>query len=83
MSKFSLTPFLVCSMRADNDSPLTKLRSRTLYGRPDFSQIFGSLAKSIEDGSYLPGREARLKNRVGVYYCGVSLSAGPLMWGGD
>ncbi|KAI9639408.1 ferric reductase NAD binding domain-containing protein [Dioszegia hungarica] len=50
--------------------PLTKLRSRTLYGRPDFHSFFANLATSIDNGSYLPGREARLKNRVGVYYCG-------------
>lgn len=60
---------------ADSFSPLTKLRSRTLYGRPDFHSFFANLATSIDNGSYLPGREARLKNRVGVYYCGVSLSS--------
>ena len=52
-------------------SPLTLLRTRTLFGRPSFSQIFGSLTESIENGSYLPGREATLKTRLGVYFCGV------------
>jgi hypothetical protein len=45
-----------------------------MYGRPPFEQIFGSLAQSIEAGQYLPGREATLKTRLGVYFCGVRLS---------
>lgn len=53
-------------------SPLTLLRSRTLFGRPSFNQIFSSLTQSIESGQYLPGREATLKTRLGVYFCGVS-----------
>ena len=54
-------------------SPLTLLRTRTMFGRPDFKQIFQSLTASIDGGSYLVGREATLKTRLGVYYCGVSL----------
>ncbi|ORX35783.1 ferric reductase NAD binding domain-domain-containing protein [Kockovaella imperatae] len=50
--------------------PLTLLRTRTLFGRPDFQQIFSALAASINGGSYLVGREATLKTRLGVYYCG-------------
>ncbi|EIW70423.1 hypothetical protein TREMEDRAFT_68048 [Tremella mesenterica DSM 1558] len=50
--------------------PLTLLRSRTLFGRPDFRQIFSSLSNSIENGSYLQGREASLRTRLGVYFCG-------------
>ncbi|ORY32825.1 FAD-binding domain-domain-containing protein [Naematelia encephala] len=52
------------------NDPLTLLRSRTLFGRPDFRQIFTSLAQTIESGSYLPGREASLKSRIGVFFCG-------------
>lgn len=54
-----------------DDSPLTLLRSRTHFGRPEFRHIFASLVKGIEGGSYLPGREATLKTRLGVYFCGV------------
>lgn len=52
-------------------SPLTLLRTRTLFGRPRFDEIFPSLTEAIEKGSYLPGREASLKSKVGVYFCGV------------
>ncbi|WWC62059.1 uncharacterized protein I303_104648 [Kwoniella dejecticola CBS 10117] len=52
--------------------PLTLLQSRTLFGRPNYRQIFTSLISSIESGSYLPGREATLKTRMGVYFCGPS-----------
>lgn len=43
-----------------------------MFGRPDFGQIFTALARSIDGGEYLPGKEASLKTRLGVYYCGVS-----------
>ena len=49
---------------------ITSLRSRTMFGRPNFPQIFGSVRDSIEAGSYLPGRESSLKTKVGVFYCG-------------
>ncbi|WVF71263.1 hypothetical protein IAT40_006066 [Kwoniella sp. CBS 6097] len=52
--------------------PLTLLQSRTLFGRPNYTQIFRSLVQSIESGGYLPGREATLKTRLGVFFCGPS-----------
>ncbi|OCF60711.1 hypothetical protein L486_00349 [Kwoniella mangroviensis CBS 10435] len=55
--------------------PLTLLQSRTLFGRPNYKQIFHSLISSIESGSYLPGREATLKSRLGVYFCGPNALA--------
>lgn len=48
-----------------------------MYGRPPFEQIFSSLTQSIEAGHYLPGREATLKTRLGVYFCGVRFFASP------
>ena len=45
-----------------------------MYGRPPFEQIFSSLTQSIEAGHYLPGREATLKTRLGVYFCGVRIA---------
>lgn len=54
------------------ESPLTLLKSRTLFGRPGFAQIFSGLATNIENGSYLQGREATLRTRLGVFFCGVS-----------
>ncbi|WVW83996.1 hypothetical protein I302_106021 [Kwoniella bestiolae CBS 10118] len=55
--------------------PLTLLQSRTLFGRPNYKQIFNSLISGIESGSYLPGREATLKTRLGIYFCGPSALA--------
>jgi len=50
--------------------PLTLLRSRTTFGRPDWMAIYGRLKHTIENGSYLPGADAQLKTRVGTYFCG-------------
>ena len=50
--------------------PLTNLRSRTHFGRPDWKHIFTSIRSGIEGGGYLPGSESSLKTTVSVYYCG-------------
>jgi NADPH oxidase len=55
--------------------PLTLLRTRTMYGRPDWKAIFGRLRNSIELGQYLPGSTSQLKTRVGVYFCGPPVLA--------
>jgi len=52
--------------------PLTLLRSRTLYGRPDWKSIYTRLRMAIESGQYLPGREASLKTSVSTFFCGPS-----------
>lgn len=54
---------------ADYD-PLTLLRTRTMYGRPDWKTIFSRIRSAIETGQYLPGQNAELKTRVGTYFCG-------------
>ena len=46
--------------------PLTLLRSRTMFGRPDWKSIYTNLRMAIEGGRYLPGREASLKTGVRV-----------------
>jgi hypothetical protein len=46
--------------------PLTLLRSRTTFGRPNWMAIYGGLKTSIEAGEYLPGSQSQLKARVGV-----------------
>lgn len=46
--------------------PLTLLRSRTMFGRPDWKSIYGRMREAIETGQYLPGTNAQLKTRVGV-----------------
>lgn len=50
--------------------PLTLLRSRTLFGRPDWKTIYGNIKQAVESGQYLPGTNAQLKTKVGTYFCG-------------
>ncbi|KZW02592.1 NADPH oxidase isoform 1 [Exidia glandulosa HHB12029] len=50
--------------------PLTLLRTRTMYGRPDWKTIYGRIRMAIETGQYLPGQNAELKVKVGTYFCG-------------
>jgi len=49
--------------------PLTLLRTRTLFGRPDFKNIYSRLRQSIESGQYLPGATS-VRTTVGTYFCG-------------
>jgi NADPH oxidase len=55
--------------------PLTLLRSRTMYGRPDWTAVYTNIRQAIEGGSYLPGASSQLKTRVGTYFCGPSAMA--------
>lgn len=41
------------SVGTDRD-PLTELRSRTNFGRPNFARLFGGLRDGIIDGTYMP-----------------------------
>ncbi|CAK5274328.1 unnamed protein product [Mycena citricolor] len=50
--------------------PLTLLRTRTSFGRPDWSTILGSMSQAIQDGHYLPGSSEQLKTKVGTFFCG-------------
>ena len=50
--------------------PLTLLRSRTMFGRPDWNAIYGKMREAIDNGSYLPGSKSQLKTTVGTYFCG-------------
>ncbi|KLO13975.1 NADPH oxidase [Schizopora paradoxa] len=50
--------------------PLTLLRTRTMFGRPDWKSIFGRMRQAIETGQYLPGSSSQLKTTVGTYFCG-------------
>lgn len=59
---------------ADYD-PLTLLRSRTMFGRPDWNGIYSRMKQVIENGQYLPGSSAQLKTKVGTYFCGPSVLA--------
>ena len=58
--------------------PLTELRSRTNFGRPDFKRLFSAMRDGIRDGSYmggLKGEDERETAHVGVYFCGPNAAA--------
>jgi len=55
--------------------PLTLLRSRTMFGRPDWMAIYGQMRQAIESGQYLPGSKSQLKTTVGTYFCGPGVLA--------
>ncbi|KAG2044924.1 ferric reductase NAD binding domain-containing protein [Suillus americanus] len=59
---------------ADYD-PLTLLRTRTMFGRPDWKSIYRRIREAIEIGQYLPGSSAQLKTKVGTYFCGPGVLA--------
>lgn len=46
--------------------PLSLLRTRTMFGRPDWKIIYRRIREAIEIGQYLPGSTAQLKTKVGV-----------------
>jgi NADPH oxidase len=52
--------------------PLTLLRSRTMYGRPDWMTIYGQIKSAVEAGQYIPGINSQLRTKVGTYFCGPS-----------
>lgn len=54
--------------------PLTELKSRTNFGRPDFGRLFETMADGIVDKSYLSGLEGDMRTNVGVYFCGMFYS---------
>jgi hypothetical protein len=55
--------------------PLTLLRTRTMFGRPDWMTIYGQMRQAIESGQYIPGSTSQLKTKVGVSF---SFSTSPL-----
>ena len=62
------------SVGADVD-PLTELKSRTRFGRPQFPRLFGAMRDGIVDGSYISGMGGNLHTDVGVYFCGPNVAA--------
>ena len=62
------------SVGTDKD-PLTELKSRTNFGRPDFKRLLCGMRDGIQDRTYMNGLEGNLKKEVGVYFCGPSVAA--------
>ncbi len=54
--------------------PLTELKSRTNFGRPDFAKLFEGMRDGITNRTYLNGLEGNVRTNVGVYFCGMSTS---------
>ncbi|KAF2100606.1 hypothetical protein NA57DRAFT_37223 [Rhizodiscina lignyota] len=59
--------------------PLTELRSRTNFGRPDFTKLLCAMRDGILDGAYMGVDKERGKGeqhaKVGVYFCGPNAAA--------
>jgi len=55
--------------------PLTELKSRTNFGRPDFARLFSTMRDGILDRTYLNGLEGDMRTNVGVYFCGPNVAA--------
>ncbi|RDX55749.1 NADPH oxidase [Lentinus brumalis] len=55
--------------------PLTLLRTRTMFGRPDWKAIYSRMSQAIQTGQYVPGTNAQLKSKVGTYFCGPGVLA--------
>lgn len=62
------------SVGTDKD-PLTELKSRTNFGRPDFAKLLCGMRDGIMDRSYMSGLESSLRTDVGVYFCGPNVAA--------
>jgi NADPH oxidase 1 len=56
------------------NDPLTGLKSRTHYGRPNWKAMFTGMRDGIERGTYIRGL-AGMRTKVGVYFCGPSALA--------
>ncbi|KAK0747820.1 FAD-binding domain-containing protein [Apiosordaria backusii] len=55
--------------------PLTELKARTNFGRPNFGRIFQSMSEGIQNRTYISGLEGNMRTTVGVYFCGPSAAA--------
>lgn len=66
---------IVLNSIGTNRDPLTELRSRTNFGRPDFKKLFTGMRNGIRAGTYMPGFEDHRTVEVGVYFCGPSVAA--------
>ncbi|KAL5345781.1 hypothetical protein ACLOAV_009535 [Pseudogymnoascus australis] len=62
------------SVGSDVD-PLTELKTRTNFGRPDFHRLLTGMREGIMDRTYISGLEGSMRTNVGVYFCGPSQAA--------
>jgi NADPH oxidase len=56
--------------------PLTELKTRTNFGRPDFKRLFGAMRDGLLDRTFMSGLDSSAtRTDVGVYFCGPSAAA--------
>ncbi|KAI9822220.1 MAG: hypothetical protein M1832_003043 [Thelocarpon impressellum] len=55
--------------------PLTELKTRTNFGRPNFEGLLKAMRDGILDQTYIGGLEGSIKTNVGVYFCGPNGAA--------
>lgn len=55
--------------------PLTELRSRTNFGRPDFKRLFTAMRLGLLDQTYMSGLQSVSVTEIGVYFCGPNTAA--------
>ncbi|PYH89672.1 hypothetical protein BO71DRAFT_103412 [Aspergillus ellipticus CBS 707.79] len=55
--------------------PLTELRSRTNFGRPDFKRLFTAMRDGLQEQTYLTGLHVNSTTQIGVYFCGPNAAA--------
>ncbi|MBW0475884.1 hypothetical protein O181_015599 [Austropuccinia psidii MF-1] len=55
--------------------PLTGLKARTHFGRPQWADIFERVKIGILEGSLFLGQESSLRTKVGVFCCGPNALA--------
>ncbi|KKA30710.1 hypothetical protein TD95_004195 [Thielaviopsis punctulata] len=65
---------MINSVGSDHD-PLTELKARTNFGRPNFERMFCSIRDSIMTRSYMTGFDGSMNTTIGVYFCGPSAAA--------
>jgi len=68
------TQNIVLNSVGSSVDPLTELKSRTNFGRPNFVKLFTAMRDGIMDRSYLSGLESAMKTTVGVYFCGPTVA---------
>lgn len=66
------TQNIVLNSAGTATDPLTELKSRTNFGRPDFTRLFTGMRNGILNGTYLTDLEEDMRTNVGVYFCGKS-----------
>jgi len=70
------TTNIVLNSVGSTHDPLTELKSRTNFGRPDFKRLLTGMRDGILDHTYMGGGlDGKLRTDVGVYFCGPNTVA--------